>query len=851
VKTETKTEFESAETGAKPTVHFSSESLLREAIRALLSRIPEVSLIQITHGAQELGKDIIFYLAGGLGERMLCACVVKNSPLDGKSGGSSKGALSVLHQAEQSLLNPKKMENGTQVQIQKVFIVTPFDLPDTTLNAIFGHLKDRAGRVEFIGGTKLFNLIRKYWPEFVSDEFTAIREHLRSTSAQLKEERPLEQLAITYGLATPDRSIIRYYVQPQFHQELIAARLDPQLSSIVYKDFRVVMVQEEAKYKGLEPVWIPANPRRISISRGNVDECRSSHEKIAEIFEFLVKWEYCDPRIRDEIVSLSSEYLDLVSRLREEHLKVDELERNRIIKELSKNTTLANLSLAETKRINGYITILSSKIAKALQRLKADLTIADQVVQDPKISGLHALQDARYRIATNVTDVYQLAPAGLFSIDYKPLETSMLSPGAGSENESESGQRQGVTIYTRARIVTFPNSFLDAHEQSVLITGAAGFGKTSFCRWHALHDAEQFANGTSNCLPAYFPLHQIARGELVSFESTFLDNVGQSALIPEKFQNYTVTQERIRLYLDGLDEIPLLETRKKIVEMVKRGLGSHKNIQAVFTARDYVLGPWLAWLPKFHLSEFTQGQVQELVRNWFDGEPKRLDAFNYQLARAPGLNGLLAVPLLATLVILVFRLTGDLPSSRKRLYEIFVELLNASWDLAKGVQRGFKFGPAIKMSLLKRLAYVAHSKRVRNFPESLIKTTFRSALKSDASLMTMWKELLDEILQDGLLIASGTFFSFAHLSIQEFLAAANLAGDPNNDRRSHILGEFLRGNNWWRETLMFYLELSSNTKELSEWISDAAGKTGNRDMAESQARALLLHMRTSFPDLLI
>jgi predicted NACHT family NTPase len=106
-------------------------------------------------------------------------------------------------------------------------------------------------------------------------------------------------------------------------------------------------------------------------------------------------------------------------------------------------------------------------------------------------------------------------------------------------------------------------------------------------------------------------------------------------------------------------------------------------------------------------------------------------------------------------------------------------------------------------------------------------------------------------LQDGLLINSGVAYNFAYLSFQEFLAAANLIGDPHGNRRARVLGEFLRGDNWWKEVLSFYLELSSNTKELYEWISEAAQscKGAESEVAGGQSRLALQHLRLTFPDL--
>src|SRR5579859_1061388 len=183
-------------------VKFCSEVLLHEAIRALLSRMPNVKLAQITHGTREVGKDILFYLPGGLGEDMLCACVVKNEPLTG-TAGAKNGALTVLQQVEQCFLNPKVLETGETRHVKKVFIISPFDLSDAAIASISGHLR-QTGQVEFVCGTRLFERFREYWPDFLVDEFLTVREHIRRIQRHLEHEGPLENLSLSYQLARPD-----------------------------------------------------------------------------------------------------------------------------------------------------------------------------------------------------------------------------------------------------------------------------------------------------------------------------------------------------------------------------------------------------------------------------------------------------------------------------------------------------------------------------------------------------------------------------------------------------------------------------------------------------------------------
>ncbi len=115
-----------------------------------------------------------------------------------------------------------------------------------------------------------------------------------------------------------------------------------------------------------------------------------------------------------------------------------------------------------------------------------------------------------------------------------------------------------------------PNSFVEAQEtatyclgktllddfaQSVLVTGGPGSGKTTFCRWNALKDAEDFNNGATSRVPIYVALHRIPTDSPFSFIDTFLSSFGHSGLVDGG--SLQIRKDLpIRLYLDGLDEVP-------------------------------------------------------------------------------------------------------------------------------------------------------------------------------------------------------------------------------------------------------------------------------------------------------
>lgn len=64
----------------------------------------------------------------------------------------------------------------------------------------------------------------------------------------------------------------------------------------------------------------------------------------------------------------------------------------------------------------------------------------------------------------------------------------------------------------------------------------------------------------------------------------------------------------------------------------------------------------------------------------------------------------------------------------------------------------------------------------------------------------------------------GEMFEFGHLSFQEYLAAEALLGDPKGKSRDEVAEAYLAGDEWWRDVLPFYMDLSGNPAELRRWV---------------------------------
>ena len=188
------------------------------------------------------------------------------------------------------------------------------------------------------------------------------------------------------------------------------------------------------------------------------------------------------------------------------------------------------------------------------------------------------------------------------------------------------------------------------------------------------------------------------------------------------------------------------------------------------------------------------------MEKWLPEHAARAE-FLSQLETVPPIQTAMSVPLLATLTLAVYTHTLRLPSSKCRLYAMFTELLCGGWDLVKNVRRESRFGSDVKQTVLIRLAGLLHEGHLREFGDVQFRFAIQATLKA---LAGRWRTLLDEVVQDGLVIRTGDALLFAHLSFQEYLASRDI-DDPGGTRQVKALRRFLKGEDWWREVLSFYV----------------------------------------------
>lgn len=758
---------------------FPNESVLQQALAKLFSKIPNHTGVQILQGSSEIGKDIIFYTTAAFGQKELNACVVKNTRITGNAASAS-GARTVFNQAQQALDTPVLDENGRKQSVKRVFIITPHQIPPPTVASIEGAIKASNERVQFISGATLLDLFKSYWPEYLAEEFSLIQTYADQLTQAASAGKELSGLSFQYQLGPVVGEIKKVYVQPHFHRFIYSYSLVP-----LFEGF---------------PKHFPDGH---VISEDNLNGIKEKVKAVSSFIDTVSQWGLCH----------------------EGHRQRARTAVTRLLEALTKSWSLAASGRAARRRSGA---VQSESLALRLTNTKELNDVLDVARA--------ALNTAIFELQEALRNVQALVKTN------SPATSPDLGKCEGIVNKLRDVARvvgTGSMVENDERHCTFTSKTVSEHPGSLFIIAPAGFGKTSFCRWHALNDLEDLLERDSGVLPVYVPLHQVSGIERKDFKSAFLQHAGISALVPK---GDTEKYERTRVYLDGLDEVATTATQQRIAHLAQVATASDPNLQVIITARDYVYGPWMTWVTRIQLSGFDDEQVKDLVNKWLDYDAGRATLFFEQLDRSPSLRDMMTIPLLATLTVLVFKQTDKLPENKTRLYEMFIDLHNGGWDLAKGIQRASRFGAAQKMYLLKRAAARIHIVKAREMRErelaDLITESFRDV---------DWRAMRDELLRDGLLVQFGATVNFAHHSYQEFLTAKYLIGDPSNANLRTYCDEYLRGSDWWQEVLCFYLDLAGKPQETRAWLEERLKSVSSYPMANKQASFLKQHLESSFP----
>ncbi len=256
------------------------------------------------------------------------------------------------------------------------------------------------------------------------------------------------------------------------------------------------------------------------------------------------------------------------------------------------------------------------------------------------------------------------------------------------------------------------------------------------------------------------------------------------------------------MLFDGLDEVANREVRarlaRSLIDLTRYFPGNRVIIGSRPAGVSESEGTLHSLFQRCQIQRFTPEEVRRFFRFWYaldhslssDQQQKAADALMARVQAIPATLQLASTPLLSTILVLIWRNTGDLPERRVKLYEYccraLIEYWEASHDIAyQGVLADKDWEDHLR--LLTPLAYSIHSQEQRTSATReellpLLAQALQTAgyASEPAAASREAKHFLDALgLRSGLLQYMGDDrYGFPHLTFQEYLAARHIAVQP-------------------------------------------------------------------------
>ncbi|HEY9876826.1 MAG TPA: NACHT domain-containing protein [Leptolyngbyaceae cyanobacterium] len=370
----------------------------------------------------------------------------------------------------------------------------------------------------------------------------------------------------------------------------------------------------------------------------------------------------------------------------------------------------------------------------------------------------------------------------------------------------------------------------------LLILGKPGAGKTTFLK----HLAVDWCKGQFqlDLIAVFIELRRIRDGEWKLLDAIGkelgLGNWEQVEKLLQQRKNSSLEEEQekqieefrqqvkalliqgnLLVLMDGLDEVPTNELRRKVQDQLREMANQYVNNRWILTCRTQIIASIPDGFASVEVADFSLEQVQQFVQNWFQASGhssvearQQWERFGNAISCNLALKELTVTPVLLSLMCLVFHDEGEIPSQMADLYERGIRLLLEKWNDTKSIE-GWEIGGETYRQLSierKKALLIEIAGRKFENPENFVlfqQEEIAAQIAKFICLHTIEEgaaALKAMEAQHGLLIerADG-LWSFSHLTFQEHftvqwltqLSPAQLAGKLANSQWQEVVRQLM------------------------------------------------------------
>lgn len=386
---------------------------------------------------------------------------------------------------------------------------------------------------------------------------------------------------------------------------------------------------------------------------------------------------------------------------------------------------------------------------------------------------------------------------------------------------------------------------VDTH-QRLMVTGPPGSGKSILLRKLTLDYASQQLIFDNRVIPVLLPLHRLSAigtgltvNRLVKELIQVFDENG--FLKAEHFVQKGLEKGRFILLFDGLDEVNS-SVRSHVADKIREFLRQEKyqKCRSVITCRTAVYSNEFFQVvdQTLEIVEFSDQQLRQFLSGWKSNMPqgKTVERLLAMLKDRPRIKQLARNPLLMTIIAYLYCDTPFvLPQSRTEFYDKATDVLLDQWQKEKGVNQ---YKAVTKAGVLKYLALqnqdraTPNQKDRRSVDYPTLLNTIKSVLPSlgrdpEADVEPVLTEIVE---RSGLLKPDGEErYQFAHLTLQEYFAAAALRNDS-----AGLIQRFQHDPAAWREVVKLWCGLAEDSTAVVKAVYAVDPVTGFECLADVQ-----------------